>query len=180
MTEGWRRILLVGYMGSGKTSVGRILADRLEWAFRDFDHVIERRLGDEIREIFKAYGEPAFRALESRIAVELLAMDQVVLASGGGWPCRPGRMERLDPGTLSIWLRVSPAAALKRVRAQGNTRPLLQGPEAQARARAHLEEREPFYRQATWSVDTGVGSAEEVATRILRRMENEPGRPLRE
>lgn len=180
MTEGWCRILLVGYMGSGKSSVGRILADRLGWTFRDFDVVIERRVGDEIRGIFQTYGEAAFRALESRIAVELLAMDQVVLASGGGWPCQPGRMGRLGPGTLSIWLRVSHTVALKRVRSQGNTRPLLEGPEAQARARVHLAEREPFYRQATWSVDTDTSSAEVVATTILHHMQNEPGRPLRE
>lgn len=180
MTGGWRRILLVGYMGSGKSSVGKILADSLGWTFRDFDTVIERRVGDEIRGIFQTYGEAAFRAFESRIAVELLAVEQVVLASGGGWPCQPKRMEGLDPGTLSIWLRVSPSEALKRVRAQGNTRPLLEGPEAAARARAHLAEREPFYRQATWNVDTGAGSVEVVATKILHHMQNEPGRPLRE
>lgn len=180
MIEDRRRILLVGYMGSGKSSVGRLLADALGWEFRDFDAVIEHRTGQPIRSIFESYGESAFRAMEARVALELLAMDRVVLASGGGWPCRPGRMERLGPDTLSIWLRVTPAAALKRARAQGNTRPLLQGPEAQARARSHLEEREPFYRLAEWSVDTGTGSAQEVAARILRRIEKDPGRPLRE
>lgn len=180
MTEGWRRILLVGYMGSGKSSVGRVLGEGLGWDFRDFDQVIERRVGAEIRTIFQEYGESAFRAMEARIAVELLALDGVVLASGGGWPCRPGRMEGLDPLTLSIWLKVSPGAAVKRIRAQGKSRPLLQGQEAQARARRHVAEREPYYELATWSVDTASGSADEVGGRILRRLEEDPGRPLRE
>lgn len=180
MTGSWRRILLVGYMGSGKSSVGRVLAEGLGWGFRDFDETIEGRVGAEIRTIFQEYGEPAFRALEARIALELLALEEVVLASGGGWPCRPGRMEGLASRTLSIWLKVPVAAAVKRIRAQGKSRPLLQGQEALARARKHMAEREPFYELAAWSVDTGSSSADEVAARILRRLEEDPGRPLRE
>jgi shikimate kinase len=176
----WRRILLVGFMGSGKSTVGRVVAQDLGWEFRDFDEVIERRVGTGIPQIFQEFGEPAFRALEARVAVELLALERVVLASGGGWPCVPGRLEGLDPSTLSIWLRVSPAAAVRRVRHQGLRRPLLTGPDSQARARRLLEEREPFYRLARWSVDTGSGSAAEVSERIVRRLAEDPAEPLRE
>jgi shikimate kinase len=176
----YRRILLVGYMGAGKSTVGRILAARLGWAFRDFDRAIEERVAASISEIFEMYGEEVFRGLETRVGTELLAMDEVVLASGGGWPSRPGRLEGLPSGTLSVWLRIDPEEALRRVRADGEDRPLLQGPEAQARIHEHMTGREPQYRRALWWVDAGAGSPEEVAERILRKFETDPGRPLRE
>jgi len=176
----FRRILLVGYMGAGKSSVGRILAERLGWEFRDFDTAVEERVAEPVSRIFEVYGEEVFRGLEARVGIELLAMDRAVLASGGGWPCQAGRMESLSPSTLSVWLRVDPEEALRRVRADGEQRPLLQGPEAQARIQGHMKGREPFYQRALWWVDAGSGTPEEVAERILQHLEMDPGRPLRE
>ena len=93
------RVLLVGFMGSGKTRVGELLADRLSWAFQDFDRESESRLGLPIAEIFRQHGESFFRAEEKRVGEELLKGQQVVLASGGGWPIAPGRLTRRGEGT---------------------------------------------------------------------------------
>ena len=97
-----KRVLLVGFMASGKTRVGRLLAHRLGWSFRDFDSEIVSREGLSISEIFRQHGEGSFREMEARIGSELLGEDHVVLASGGGWPTGPGRMEDLPEGTLSV------------------------------------------------------------------------------
>ena len=102
-----RRVLLVGFMGSGKTQVGQALARRLGWQFRDFDQEVRFRVGLPIPEIFRQHGEARFREMEAAVGAELLKEEDVVLASGGGWPAGPTRMEALPPGTLSVWLKVT-------------------------------------------------------------------------
>jgi shikimate kinase len=166
-----RRILLVGFMGAGKSAVGRALATELGWRFRDFDEAISARVGLTIPRIFEEYGERAFRSLEARVGSELLGMESVVLASGGGWPCREGRLDLSDE-TLSIWLRVTPEVAVERC---GDDRPLLGTVEE---ARELLEARLPYYEKARWSVDSTTGSPEELAARIADEIRRNPERPL--
>ena len=84
------RVLLVGFMASGKSSVGKELASRLGWAFEDFDTAIEARAGRSVSQIFSEDGEAGFRRLELEVAEELLALRNTVVASGGGWPAQPG------------------------------------------------------------------------------------------
>lgn len=165
-------------MGSGKTTVGTLLARHLGWDFRDFDREVEARSGRSVPELFREEGEAAFREAEDRVARSLLALDGVVLASGGGWPCRPGRMEELPPGTLSVWLRVTPRTAVARASEQEGRRPLLEGPDPLARARELLESREPYYRMAAWSVDGEVTPPDVVARSLAERvrMASPPGR----
>ena len=79
------RIVLIGFMAAGKSTVGRILADRLGWAFVDFDDEIEERTGLAVRDFFRIYGEQAFRELEAELTEELADAEHVVLAPGGGW-----------------------------------------------------------------------------------------------
>ena len=162
------RVLLVGFMGSGKTRVGELLAQRLSWRFQDFDREIESRLGLPISEIFRQHGEGFFRAAEERIGAELLQGTQVVLASGGGWPIAPGRLDSLGHGTLSVWLKVNAEEALRRVQTEGPTRPLLTVADPLGKARGLLKERERYYEKAEITLDsTGVG-AEELSETIQR------------
>lgn len=165
-----RRVLLVGFMGSGKTTVGRILAKRLGWAFVDFDERIEDRLGISVERIFLERGEDEFRRVEADVGRELLESEDVVLASGGGWPVGPGRLEDLPAGTLSVWLRVSAEEALRRVDRADAVRPLLERPDALAEARRLLEEREPYYRRAGLALDTEGRPAEALADSIEERV----------
>ena len=169
------RVLLIGFMGSGKTRVGRVLARNLGWTFRDFDEEISARVGLPISEIFRQHGEAFFREMEGRTGAELLLDRSVVLATGGGWPAVPGRMEGLSPGTLSVWLQVAPELAVERAREDGPTRPLLSVQDPIGRAKALLNEREPFDVKADVVIDTTQSSPERLAEEIEEIM-NEKGR----
>ena len=162
-----RRVLLVGFMGAGKSSVGPELAGRLGWRFVDFDDVVEQRAGASIETIFARDGEARFRELEERVARDLLAEDNVVLGSGGGWAAAPGRLDELPEGTASVWLRVSAERALERVRADATARPLLAVDDPLAAASELLAGRVDAYRRATWAVDTEGRTVEDVSARIL-------------
>lgn len=162
-----RRVLLVGFMGSGKTSVGRTLAEALDWRFVDFDDEIARQVGLTVPEIFQRHGEERFRETEAQVARALLAHDRVVLASGGGWAARPGRLDETPPGTETFWLRVSPDEAVRRIGSEPGTRPLLARADALEEATRLVAEREEYYRRAGWTVDTDGRTVEDVTARIL-------------
>jgi shikimate kinase len=161
------RILLIGFMGSGKTSVGKQVAEALGWRFIDFDDEIEAEAGASVAQIFAKLGEPGFRALEERVARRLLESRRVVLASGGGWAAAPGRVESVPAGTATFWLRVSPEEAVRRAGASAGTRPLLNRSDALEEARRLVEWRAPFYMEARWTVDTERSAVEDVTARIL-------------
>jgi shikimate kinase len=161
------RVLLIGFMGSGKTSVGRTLAERLHWRFEDFDDAIEAQEGRSVAEIFAQRGEAHFRELEARVAERLLAQRRVVLASGGGWAAAPGRLASVPPGTATFWLQVSAAESIRRSGAAAGTRPLLARPDAEEEAIRLIAQRAPYYKDAMWAVDTERSSVEDVSARIL-------------
>jgi shikimate kinase len=163
-------VLLVGFMGSGKTLVGQALADRLGWSFRDFDQEIKVRLGLPIPEIFRQHGEGRFREVEEEVGKDLLRNTRCVLASGGGWPAALGRMEALPPGTFSVWLKVTAEEAIRRIRTEGPTRPLLAVRDPVARARDLLESRDPYYAEAQICLDSMGGTPEGLAEEIERIM----------
>lgn len=165
--EALRRVLLVGFMGSGKSSVGRAVAERLGWRFIDFDDEIVREAGASIPEIFAERGEAYFREIEARVAERLLAEETVVLGSGGGWSAVEGRLDDLPPGTTSFWLRVSPESAVRRAGVEPGARPLLDRKDALEEASRLLTERAPFYGRARWAVDTEDATVEDVSARIL-------------
>jgi len=170
VTEALRRILLVGFMGSGKSTVGPRVAAALGWRYRDFDQEIEARAGCTVARIFARDGEAAFRSLEADVADDLLREDHVVLGSGGGWAAVSGRLDGLPAGTLSVWLRVTPEDAVARVRAQVDSRPLLATDDPLATARALLMRRESRYARAQCEVDTTGLSPEDVTRSILSRI----------
>ena len=162
------RILLVGFMASGKSAVGREVARLLDWRFLDFDEEIRRETGQEIADIFAGAGEAGFRAIEARMGRRLLRRDRVVLASGGGWAAGPGHMEGLAGDTLSVWLRVTPETAVERARRQGVERPLLTVARPVERARRLLARREPCYRLARLTLDGENVSVATLAGRIAQ------------
>ncbi len=171
--EPYRRVVLVGFMGSGKTQVGQALARRLGWPFRDFDREIEGRLGLSIPEVFRQHGEELFREMEGQIGSELLRQEQVVLASGGGWPVATGRLEDLPSGTLSVWLRVSAEEAVRRIGSEGSSRPLLAVSDPVARARELLGNRTALYAKARLAVDSEGVMPEDLARHIEDFMHSE-------
>jgi shikimate kinase len=172
------RIVLVGFMGAGKTTVGRTLAKRLGWEFVDLDRAIEAHLGRPVRAIFAEQGEEAFRAEELRAAQDLAQRTHCVLAAGGGAWAQPATRAVLAAGSLTVWLRTDLQTLLRRLPPDG-TRPLLAD---RARIPTLLAERESSYRLADLSVDTTSASPHEVADELLklvrtsaaRRVESEP------
>jgi shikimate kinase len=168
------RILFVGFMGSGKSTVGRIVAQHLGWRFIDFDDVIEERIDLTIAEIFRERGEPFFRQVEEEVGQELLRLDHVVLASGGGWPVPSGRLEGLPEDSLSVWLRVSPEEAVRRMAGEGSVRPLLEGPDPVTKARELLEVREGRYTMAHLTLDTEGAEPQDLALSVLDHID--PGK----
>jgi shikimate kinase len=113
-------------MCSGKSTVGRLLAERLGWDFVDFDDAIERKENRQVAQIFREDGESRFRGLEAQLTEEVQDRQNVVLAPGGGWMTQPGLVERLRPDSLFVWLRVQPETVYARQRVQTAVqRPLL-------------------------------------------------------
>lgn len=165
------RIILVGFMAAGKSTVGAILAERLGWDFIDFDEEIERRTGYTIPEIFRLEGEPAFRALEAELTHEVTRLERVVLAPGGGWITQPGLLDHFGDETLVVWLRITPDEAVRRALRAPTHRPLLAGGAPLERARLLMHEREPLYRLADVVVDVDGKSAGEVADEIAGLLE---------
>ncbi len=161
------RVVLVGFMGSGKSAVGRALARRLGYQFEDMDRRIEERAGRTITEIFQEEGEEAFRKLEGEEALALSRLTDRVVASGGGAFARPETRAVLQKGAITVWLQCDIGRILSRVPADGS-RPLAGN---RAIMQALLAEREPSYRTADVAVDASTGSPREVAERIVGLIE---------
>jgi shikimate kinase len=163
-----RLVCLSGFMGCGKTTVGRLLSRRLGWSFVDLDEELERRQGRTIRQIFEQEGEPFFRRIESDLLEEILARGQtesLVAALGGGTVTQPDALERIHAtGAVTIWLDC-PLEELRR-RCRGLThRPLFRDPESFQQL---FEQRLPFYRQADFRVDANRSHPEDVVEEILQ------------
>jgi shikimate kinase len=140
------RVLLIGMMGAGKTTTGRLLAERLHWPYLDSDDEIERQTGRTVPEIWKAEGEAAFRAEETRVLAEATASSgPVVVSVAGGAVLDPVNRERIRAGGLVVWLRAEVATLAERV-GTGTGRPLLEGGPAAALARLSAR-RAPIYAE---------------------------------
>ena len=160
-----QNLALIGFMGTGKTSVGRLVSEILKFDFLDTDELIEKFTGRSITDIFAKDGEPAFRALEKKVVEELANQSQTVIATGGGLPTNPENLALLKSCALVVCLWASPEKIWERVRHQSH-RPLLHDPDPQKKIEALLEARKPFYRQADVLVNTGLRSPREVAQQI--------------
>jgi shikimate kinase len=161
-----RNIVLIGFMGAGKSTVGPILAGLLDWDFIDLDTEIARVARMSVADLFMHHGEPAFRALEAQLTAALSSVERTVIAPGGGWITDPANLARLPAGSRSVWLRVSAAEAVRRIQAAGTARPLLAVEDPLAAARRLLEQREPLYRAADLAIDVDDRTPMDVAAAI--------------
>ena len=164
-------LFLIGLPGSGKSTVGRHLARRLEVPFLDADQAVEARIGCSIREYFEHVGEEGFRNVEETVLDELTQSHHGVLATGGGAVLRPANRSRLHARGHVIYLRSSPTEVFRRVQHDRN-RPLLQVHDPMARLRDLFEQRDPLYREAAhFTVETGRPSVTRLAGLIVSQLE---------
>ncbi len=166
MPEPPERVVLVGFMGAGKSTVGPLVARELRWGFLDMDNRIEERAGRAIADVFRDEGEPAFRALELAVAEEAASREHLVIAAGGGAFAQPATREILQQGAVTVWLRCPPETLEARIPAD-DVRPLAAN---RAIMRLLLTEREPSYQLADVVVEASEGTAETVARRVIERI----------
>lgn len=161
-------IALIGFMGTGKTTVGRLVAELLRFNYLDTDDLIQTQTGRTISEIFAVNGEPVFRELEQNVVAELASRRKTVIATGGGLPVNPRNLASLKTHALVVSLWSSPDRIWERVRHQSH-RPLLQDANPQAKIRELLAERKPFYQQADILLNTDLRSVREVAQQVIHQ-----------
>lgn len=162
------RVYLIGYMYSGKSTLGRQLAQRLGWQFVDLDSLFESRYRTTVSLFFRRYGEAAFRRLETLLLLDTERLDRVVVSTGGGLPCHGGNMDTLLRLGHTVYLRASMDELLARMASSRKPRPLFQGlgfEERRALMEAQLREREPHYLRAHLVFDGTDAAALETALR---------------
>jgi len=161
------RILLIGFMCSGKSRIGRELAALLGLSFHDLDRVIEQRVG-AIKPFFDQRGEEAFREVEAEVLAELLSGDDAVIATGGGTPSVPDNLERMLQAGTVVWLDVPMDVLMPRIIRSGGDRPLLFGLKGEAlrvQVETLLEPRLPIYERAHIRIEA-TGTPRSIAERI--------------
>lgn len=171
MKPGSRNIFLVGLMGAGKTSVGRVLARRLGLPFVDSDHEIEARTGVKIPTIFEIEGEEGFRKREVQVIAELAQREGLVLATGGGVVLNPDNRAVLKTGGMVVYIDVPPENLYERIRHDRN-RPLIQVADPLGRLHELHAQRDPLYREvADFIVDGRRMNTQGVFQWILRHID---------
>ena len=153
------RIILIGYMGAGKTTVGKELAKSLGMTFYDLDWYIESRMRKTVKQIFDEGGEEAFRRIEHNMLHEVAEFEDVVISCGGGTPCFFDNMEYLNRQGETIYLQATPEVLLKHLQMGKGVRPLLQnktGEELLLHIKAQLDEREQHYLKAKHVLNVNV------------------------
>lgn len=165
-----RPLILTGFMGSGKSSVGRILADRLDWPFIDLDAEIVARAGRSINDIFAQDGEQAFRSMESTCLKQVIDGGRAVTATGGGIVISDDNRRLMRTHGVVVNLVVSLQQVLERLHGASD-RPLFAGSNSANSVKLLMDGREQFYADADIRIDTDGKSVEDVAAEILRFVE---------
>jgi shikimate kinase len=162
-------IILIGFMGSGKTTVGKELAKQMSYDFQDTDFLLEQKAGDSISRIFELHGEAYFRDMETELLRELLpALKNTVLSTGGGLPLREENAMLLKDLGFVVLLQASKKTTLNRL-AGDRTRPLLQGEDREQKVERMLEMRMPLYEKAAHEIiATDNRSVKEIVQLIMR------------
>jgi len=159
--------MLIGLPGAGKSTVGRMVADKLHAGFVDIDTILIRKEGKPISMIFAEKGEPVFREMERKEVEAALANEPAVIAPGGGWAAQPGALENAKSRGYLVYLKARAEVAAGRAEPSG-TRPVLMGDDPLARMRELYTARDPFYAKADATVLTEAKSAENVAAEIVK------------
>ena len=160
-------LYLVGFMGTGKTTIGRAVAHRIGFRLLDSDHEIERQQGKQIPEIFAQQGEPAFRALEREFIERGHPAERTVVSCGGGLVVQPGMLELLQEKGVVVCLHASIETILART-ARHRNRPLLAVEDPEARVRTLFAQREPIYKQAGTVILTDSRPLHDITGHVLR------------
>lgn len=167
-------IVLIGYMASGKSSIGRLLADTLNFQFQDLDDIIEQEEGNSIPSIFESKGEIYFRKIESEQLIKTLkSSSNLVLSLGGGTPCYGNNLSSIlnHPNCESVYLKASIPTLIKRLENEKHKRPLIAHLKSEEELAEfigkHLFERNPFYDQAKLTITTDGLTKEEIIEKIL-------------
>lgn len=166
-----QNIILIGFMGTGKTTVGKLLATRLSMTFMDMDDCIVKVAGKSIPEIFADDGEPAFRALERQVVIDLSAQSGLVIATGGGVVLNPDNVRDLGRSGLLVGLTASPEVILDRLR-HDTGRPLLNDGDKAAKIRKLLDSRQHLYNAIPFRINTDPLSGEAIAEHIAGQYEH--------
>ncbi|HVO44176.1 MAG TPA: shikimate kinase [Aggregatilineales bacterium] len=161
-----KNIILCGFMGTGKSTVGRAVAAQIGWRFIDTDHLIERRTGRSVSRIFEEDGEPAFRAIEARLCTELAVWRDVVIATGGGIVLSPVNRANLVRAGMVICLE-APAEEIAARLAHATDRPLIRGDDPVGAIRHLMNERAEAYAALPYHLNTAGGTIEEAAARVI-------------
>jgi len=163
--DGLGVIFLIGFMGCGKTTLGRKLASRLGYEFMDLDHILEAQVGMSIAEYFSSFGEDAFRRLESEVLKQTKYPENTVVSTGGGLPCFFDNMDWMNAHGKTVYIKLSPKALADRLENEKYKRPVLrehQGNDLVAFIAGKLDERDKFYLQASVVADGLNLTAEKV------------------
>ena len=167
----FKNIILTGFMGVGKTSVGTQLAKDLGYAFVDTDNLIEADQNMAITMIFATHGEPYFREIEARIVQEVAARESQVVSTGGGAVIRDSNREAFKKAGFVVCLSARPEVIFDRIKHETH-RPLLQTPDPLAKIRELLDSRARFYAQADITIDTSEKSVEQIIGEIKERIKH--------
>lgn len=154
-----KRIFLIGFMGSGKSTLGRRLSHEMGWHFEDLDDLFEKKYQTSIETYFKTLGEEAFRQAEKEVLKAVLAEERIIIATGGGTPCCFDNLEKMNAHGLTIYLKLTVDTLAKRLSGTRQVRPLVKGKSGEeliAYITEKLAEREPFYEKANVVVDAEV------------------------
>lgn len=167
-------IALIGFMGTGKTAVGKALAERLDKKFIELDSLIERKAGKTIPEIFNQDGEIAFRELEIEVTKEVAEKKNAVIACGGGVVLNKINIDRLRKESLIVYLTASPKIILKRTSNDAEERPLLKVANPSLTIQELLRFRKPFYeRAADIKIDTSKLDVEAIVEQIINKLKED-------
>jgi shikimate kinase len=166
-----QRIYLIGFMGSGKSTVGKRLALRLKYSFVDMDKTIEEESGMTIRKIFEKKGEDEFRRIEHKLILKTVKMNGVVVSTGGGVPCFFDNMDIINMNGISIYLKMTSEDLLKRLKGSKYERPLIRDLSTDEMAnyiKEKLREREPYYLKSKYIIDGKDPDIAEIA-KLLKK-----------